>query len=193
MRGGAGNDVYVVDDAGDSVTELANEGTDTVLASVSYTLSSHVERLTLTGSLAGLSGTGNELNNLLIANAAGSTLVGWAGNDTLRGGDGNDTLIGGEGNDRLEGNAGTDQMAGGAGNDVYVVDSAADLVIELADGGTDTVLASVSYTLADHVERLTLTGTALLTGTGNALNNLLVANAAGSTLIGLAGTDTVRG
>ncbi len=193
MRAGAGNDVYVVDDAGDSVTELTGQGTDTVLASVSYTLSSQVERLTLTGNQAGLFATGNDLNNLMVANAAGSALAGLAGNDLLRGADGADTLLGGDGNDRLEGNGGADQMAGGAGNDVYLVDDGADGVWELTGEGTDTVLASVSYTLGGDVERLTLTGTAVLTGTGNALNNLLVANAAGSTLVGLAGNDTLRG
>jgi Ca2+-binding RTX toxin-like protein len=193
MRGDAGNDVYVVDDAGDSVTELTGQGTDTVLASVSYTLPSQVERLTLAGSQAGLVATGNDLSNLLVANAAGSALAGLAGNDVLRGADGADTLLGGDGNDRLEGNAGADQMAGGAGNDVYLVDDVADGVWELAGEGTDTVLASVSYTLGGDVERLTLTGLAELTGTGNALNNLLVANAAGSTLVGLAGNDTLRG
>jgi Ca2+-binding RTX toxin-like protein len=193
MAGAAGNDVYVVDDAADAVLEQAGEGTDTVLAAVSFALAGQVERLTLTGSAAGLTATGNELVNLLIANAAGSTLHGLGGNDVLRGADGSDALLGGDGNDRLEGNAGADQMAGGAGNDVYLVDDQADLVVELAGEGTDTVRASVSYTLGGDVERLTLTGTAVLTGTGNALNNLLVASATGSTLVGLAGNDTLRG
>src|SRR5262249_12113760 len=45
MIGGAGNDTYFIDSTGDVVTENANEGNDTVDASVSYTLSANVESL----------------------------------------------------------------------------------------------------------------------------------------------------
>ena len=67
MAGGAGNDTYFVDNAGDVVTEAAGEGTDTVLASVSYILAagSEVENLTGTGS-TGLTLTGNEFANTIV-------------------------------------------------------------------------------------------------------------------------------
>ena len=57
MTGGDGNDTYVVDNVGDTVTELAGEGFDTVRSSISYTLGADVERLVLTDSAA--NGTGN--------------------------------------------------------------------------------------------------------------------------------------
>lgn len=192
MAGGAGNDVYMVDDVNDTVVETAGQGTDTVLASISHTLSANVERLTLTG--AGVSsGTGNALANLMAANDAGNTLSGLDGNDTLRGGAGADTLLGGEGNDRLEGRGGADRAEGGRGNDTYVIDHSGDTAIEQADEGTDTVQAAVSFTLGANVERLALTGAEALDGTGNALANVLRGNAAANTLSGLDGNDTLRG
>ena len=49
LVGGTGNDTYVVDNAGDVVTEGAGAGTDTVQSSVTFTLGANVENLTLTG------------------------------------------------------------------------------------------------------------------------------------------------
>ena len=68
MLGGTGNDMYVVDNAGDFVVESANEGTDTVDATVSYRLTANVENLALQGS-ADLQGYGNADANMLIGNA----------------------------------------------------------------------------------------------------------------------------
>ena len=62
MTGGAGNDTYAVDNAGDVVVEASGEGADTVSSSVTYTLAANVEDLVLTGS-ANLNGTGNTLAN----------------------------------------------------------------------------------------------------------------------------------
>jgi Ca2+-binding RTX toxin-like protein len=64
MAGGTGNDTYIVDSSGDSVTEAANAGTDTVVSSVNYTLGANLENLTLTGS-ANINGTGNSFDNTL--------------------------------------------------------------------------------------------------------------------------------
>ncbi|MFY1027393.1 S8 family serine peptidase [Actinobacillus seminis] len=98
MIGGAGNDTYIVDDHLDKVIEKENQGTDTVISSVSYTLSEHVENLQLNGNKA-ISGTGNERNNSLKGNGANNRLIGYGGNDTLNGMKGNDFLMGGKGND----------------------------------------------------------------------------------------------
>ncbi|MDB9412535.1 DUF4347 domain-containing protein, partial [Microcystis aeruginosa] len=174
MTGLAGNDTYTVNDAGDLVIEALNQGTDTVQASISYTLTDNVENLTLTGT-ANLNGTGNNLNNILTGNSGNNILTGLAGNDSL------------------DGKAGADTMIGGLGNDTYTVDNTGDIVTENLNEGTDTVQASISYTLTDNVENLTLTGTANLNGTGNNLNNILTGNSGNNILTGLAGNDSLDG
>ncbi len=96
--------------------------------------------------------------------------------------------------DRIDGGAGNDTMTGGGGNDSYVVDSTADVVTESSTtGGTDTVLASVSYTLPARVENLVLTGTADLNGTGNGLSNIITGNGGSNSLAGAGGADTLDG
>ncbi len=327
LIGGSGDDQYMVDDPGDSVTELTNEGIDTVRSSVTYTLGSHLEHLTLTGALA-INGIGNELDNVLTGNSGANVLNGGPGNDTyivdsvdtvveaadegedtvhtgsnstlgpnvehlsltgsaslrgngnsldnvlqadgsisvLAGGDGDDTyviganadedilveaanggidtviaardyrlpanienltlldprvpdfgsfsllpyrsseqfvtgygnhlaniLVGGRANNVLDGGGGADTMFGDAGDDVYIVDDIRDLVIEQSDEGIDRVQSIVSYSLSEHVENLTLMGTASINGTGNALNNDMRGNEAPNVLDGGAGNDTLSG
>jgi Ca2+-binding RTX toxin-like protein len=167
MAGGAGNDIYVVDAAGDVVTEAASAGTDEVRTTLSsYTLGANVENLRYIGT-GNFTGTGNTLANVL---------TGGAGNDTLDGGTGTDTLI------------------GGAGNDVYIVDVAADVVTENANEGTDEVrTALTTYTLGANIEKLTFTGTAAFTGTGNALDNVITGGNGADTLNGGAGNDALNG
>jgi Ca2+-binding RTX toxin-like protein len=172
LTGGTGDDIYIVDSTTDIINELADEGTDTVRSSVNYTLTaSNVENIELTGTAT--SATGNTLNNVITGNANA---------DTLNGGGGIDVLI------------------GGAGDDTYVVDSVTDTITEVAGGGTDTIQSSVTYSLANpdfaglaFVENLTLTGAAIINGTGNSLNNLIIGNTAANILEGLAGTDTLQG
>ncbi len=165
MAGGLGNDSYVVDDAGDVVIEAADEGSDTVRTSVSYTLGSNVEKLVLQGT-ANLNGTGNGLANTLTGNA---------------------------GNNLLDGGLGADTMIGGSGNDTYVVDDAGDVLSEALDGGLDTVQSSVGYRLRANIENLTLTGSAHIDGTGNELANVLLGNAGNNILDGELGADTMTG
>ena len=174
LSGGLGNDTYVVDSTNDVINEAANEGVDLAQASVTYALSAEVENLTLIGTSV-ISGTGNTLDNVLSGNSAANTLTGGAGNDTLNGGAGIDTLL------------------GGAGNDIYVVDSATDILTENLGEGTDTVQSSVTLTLANNLENLSLTGASLINGTGNALDNLLTGNTAANVLTGAAGNDTLNG
>ncbi len=105
MTGGTGDDIYQVDDstaAGgiDLVTEAAGEGTDTVLSSVTYTLTLNVENLTLAGN--NINGTGNTLDNIITGSAGNNMLTGLAGNDILVGGAGADIPIGGAGSDTID-------------------------------------------------------------------------------------------
>ena len=133
MAGGLGNDIYRVDNAGDVVMELDGEGTDTIEASQDYVL-----------------GDGSSVENL--------TLIGAA--HAATGNSGDNVLTGGIGADTLDGGAGIDTLVGGAGNDTYRVDSTTDVIVEQAAGGTDTVVSSVDFALANgsNVENLTLTG-----------------------------------
>ncbi|MDP3483566.1 MAG: Ig-like domain-containing protein [Sulfuricella sp.] len=210
MSGGAGNDTYVVDNVGDIVTEGLNAGTDLVQSGITYTLTANVENLTLTGADV-IDGTGNTLNNIITGNSSANVLDGGAGVDTIYAGTGDDTLIGGDGNDALYGEAGNDLLQGNAGNDLldggvgadtmqgglnddtYVVDNVGDLVVENLAEGTDLVQSSITYTLTDNVENLTLTGAANINGTGNVLNNIILGNSGANVLTGLEGNDTLNG
>ena len=117
---------------------------------------------------------------------------GW-GDDRLYGYAGADTLNGYDGNDLLDGGAGADTLRGGSGDDNYLVDTAADIIVELAGEGWDSVDSPVALTLAANVDALTLTGAAAINGTGNALPNIIVGNTAANVLDGKGGADVLRG
>ncbi|HVR66035.1 MAG TPA: CAP domain-containing protein [Verrucomicrobiae bacterium] len=193
MSGGLGDDEYIVDLAGDKISEAASQGTDTVLSNVSWILGANLENLTLINAAA-LNGVGNALVNIIIGNASSNLLSGGAGNDTLQSDGGNDTLDGG---------AGADRMEGGSGDDTYVIDDLdtdgagwdkGDVVSD--SGGVDTVRSYFAVDLsADYpgIENAALLGTAAIAATGAASANWLSGNKAGNQLIGLAGNDTLDG
>ncbi|MEH2349229.1 MAG: cadherin-like domain-containing protein, partial [Nostoc sp.] len=192
LNGGIGNDIYIVDNPGDTITEGLNAGTDLVKSSVSFVLTDNVENLTLTGTDA-INGTGNSLKNILIGNTGANILSGGDGNDSLFGSSGNDTLLGGAGDDTLDGGLGTDSLNGGAGNDVYTVDNLNDIITEGLNAGIDLVKSSVSWVLGDNLEKLTLTGSGVINGTGNNLDNVLIGNTAANILSGGDGNDSLIG
>ena len=120
MEGGTGDDVYIVDNAGDSVVEASGEGIDEVYTSLAtYTLGNNVENLYYNGGAGNFTLTGNALDNIIFGGGGNDTLSGLDGNDTLRGQTGNDTLSGGNGNDLLVGGSGIDDLTGGAGADTF--------------------------------------------------------------------------
>ncbi len=168
LQGGAGNDTYVAVDAGDTIEEGLNAGTDLVQTAMNaFTLGANLENLTYTGT-GNFAGTGNGLNN---------TITGGAGNDVLDGGAGNDILI------------------GGAGNDTYRLDVSTDRVTEAANAGTDTVIysGSTNYTLGANVENLVYTGDAAIVLTGNGLANEITGGAGNDDILGGGGNDTLLG
>jgi Ca2+-binding RTX toxin-like protein len=166
MVGGLGNDTYVIDGTGDIIIELASEGTDLVRSAISMTLGANLENLTLTGTSA-ISGTGNDLNNIITGN---------------------------DGSNLLDGGVGADRLIGGLGDDTFIVDNIGDVLTEaLSTGGLDVVMSSVTYTLSNYIERLNLTGSASVNATGNTLANTLAGNAGDNVLNGGSGADTLIG
>ena len=178
LYGEDGSDTYVVNAIGDKTIETSNLATDidTVRSSVNWTLGANIENLVLTGSTA-INGAGNSLANVMTGNS------------------GANTLSGGSGNDRLDGGLGNDNMVGGTGNDIYFVNAALDKVTETSNVASeiDTVNSAVTWTLGANLERLTLTGSSAISGTGNTLANTIIGNAAANILSGSSGNDVLSG
>ena len=180
-----------VDNVGDTVTELADEGYDIVNSWIdNFVLGDNFERLTLSENLAsGLvssayTGTGNSADNTLSANSYDNFLYGMGGNDIIYGRDGNDLLDGG---------SGADTLIGGLGDDTYYVDNTLDGITESSGQGADLVISSVAYTLRSNLENLTLTGVSNINGTGNTSDNVLTGNSGRNVLNGMTGADTLIG
>ena len=190
LQGGAGDDSYIVDNVGDVVNEVANEGTDTVQSSISFTLGTEVENLNGAGT-TGLTLTGNTLLNII---------NGTSGGDVLEGG--NDAFV--------------DTLAGGLGNDTYIIRNTVavtaaqtDVITEVPNAGNDTALVVASaertaYALDNGVSienvvasdvsstlRLDLTGNDLAQNiAGNNGVNILTGGGGADTLTGFGGNDT---
>lgn len=167
LTGGTGDDLYHVDESADTIVEAAAEGFDVVTSTASeYALSANLERLMLVEGSQAQVGIGSADDNELFGNSNGN---------------------------RLDGAGGNDLMQGGLGNDTYVVDSAGDVIVELAGEGNDTVESSIDYVLGTTLENLVLTGSADLDGIGNDGDNVLVGNAGANRLDGGLGGDDMYG
>lgn len=216
LIGGDGNDTYVVDSVGDTVTELSNEGLDTVQASIAYALGAHVENLTLTGTNA-ISGTGNAGNNVITGNAGNNVLEGLGGADQLIGGNGADTAsyansasavtvslmtgaaAGGDAAgdtfssiENVTGSQGDDTIEGSANNNILNGGLGIDTVTYAnATAGVRVSLASTGGQKTGGSGQDTILGFENLTG--SAFNDTLTGSAGANTLSGLAGNDTLNG
>jgi trimeric autotransporter adhesin len=151
MVGGKGSDNYVVDVIGETVTELAGQGDDTVESHlVSYTLAANVEVLAL--SSGAVNGTGNASDNRMFGNGADNKLDGGGGFDLLFGAGGNDSMLGGLGFDYLDGGIGNDTLKGGG--DVDYLNGGAGADVMYGEAGKDGFL----YRIDDPAELATLGG-----------------------------------
>jgi Ca2+-binding RTX toxin-like protein len=184
MIGGKGNDIYHSDST-DVITELANEGTDTIVGAktnISYAVYAAIENLVYTG-IGNVSLTGNGLSNVVVGGAGNNTILGGAGHDVVVGGNGSDNVQGNTGDDILYGGSvvgienttalrdtfirnfaraadgAADTLAGGDGSDIYIIDEMGDAISEIStDTGTDVVLSTVDFSMkgALNVEALVL-------------------------------------
>lgn len=138
---------------------------------------------------------GTKASDLLVGTEGDDAIRGRRGDDSLQGGGGDDLLYGNAGDDWLDGGTGADTMRGGFGNDTYRVDDPLDQVLDKADGGVDTVVSSIDWTLDDRIENLVLDGEVgtFLHGTGNERDNVISASFGQVTIDGLGGNDTIVG
>ncbi|NOT72414.1 MAG: hypothetical protein HOP09_14410 [Hyphomicrobium sp.] len=177
LTGGSGDDIYILNDVVESMTELADEGSDTIQAGFAADLASfaNFENFVFTGTSDG-NLTGTSADNRLTGNSGVNVITGGGGNDTLTGGGAIDTLN------------------GGLGDDTFVVGADADVISD--DGGIDTIISTVTRALQDAsvvLENITLEGNAAANATGNAQANILIGNGGINILNGRGGADTMTG
>ena len=179
VTGNALDNAYYVSTFDTVIKENDKEGTDTVYASVSFTIQNdpNVENLTLvepsTPDSVALYGAGNSSANLIIGNSKNNVLDGMV---------------------NLDPNS-QDTLQGGDGDDLYYVHNVGDIVVESAGAksGNDTVVSWLhDYTLSANVEKLILVEDAA-NGTGNSLGNVITGNALDNILNGKDGNDTIDG
>ncbi|WP_269780305.1 hypothetical protein [Methylobacterium sp. Leaf118] len=175
LHGDAGNDTYLIDNAGDQVVEARGGGWDSVATSVTYSLAA-----------------GQEVEELRVLLSVGDRDIDLTGNAFAQ------TIRGNGGANRIDGGGGTDTLIGGAGDDTYLVDDAGDQVTEAAGGGRDAVAAGVSYTLAagqeiEELRVLASVGDRAIDLTGNSLAQTLIGNTGANVLNGGWGNDVLTG
>jgi Ca2+-binding RTX toxin-like protein len=197
LTGGLGNDAIIGGGGSDTAVYSGNKAAYTV-----YTADG------VSGSISGADGTDTltDITSLEFADGTFSFLsfkptgggtggvTGTSGPDALSGTAGADTMKGLAGNDVLNGLAGADVMIGGTGNDTYYVENIGDIVREVVNQGTDTIISSITISaLKANVENVKLLGTGSLKLVGNSLNNVITGNAGNNVLSGMGGNDKIIG
>jgi serralysin len=174
MMGGTGDDEFIVDNLGDTVWELTDQGHERVFTTVSFTLGDNVEDLYLSSLGGAIDGTGNDDDNMISGNEFDNVLKGEGGKDHLIGNGGKDTIYGGDGDDYM------------------VVDGQEDLVIEYFGQGNDTIFSTATYFLSNNVENLGLGG-GNINGFGNDDGNRIWGGSGNNSLTGYGGDDEING
>ena len=200
LQGTAGDDIFLVDDTGDRITETADAGFDRVETTLEgYTLAGHIEQLIRRGA-ADFIGNGNALANSLIGGAGNDTLGGLDGNDDIAGNSGDDWLVGSNGEDLLQGQSGADMLLGGWQSDALFGGTGADRLIgdqewlssrgpnDRLDGGDD---ADLLIGDATNIYGSGRGGNDRLTG--GAGNDILIGDGDAMTDSARGGADTLEG
>jgi Ca2+-binding RTX toxin-like protein len=170
MIGGAGDDTYYVYSTNDTVIENPGEGNDGIILVIqgldTYTLPNNIEKVR-SGGFYCRRVNGNSLNNII---------------------DGYNFRI-------IDGGAGEDTLIGNIDTNFYIVDNVNDVIIEPnpSKASFDYVESSVTWTLGDYLEELTLTGSANINGTGNSLKNTINGNSGNNIIDGKGGIDRMVG
>lgn len=200
LQGTARDDIFLVDDPGDRITEAADAGFDRVETTLdSYTLGGNIEALIRRGA-ADFSGNGNALGNMMIGGAGSDALSGLGGNDDIAGNSGDDLLSGGNGEDLLWGEAGADMLLGGWQSDMLSGGTGADRLVgdqewlssqganDRLDGGDD---ADLLIGDATNIYGSGKGGSDRLTG--GAGNDILIGDGDVMTDSAKGGADTLEG
>ncbi|MDQ0462301.1 Ca2+-binding RTX toxin-like protein [Caulobacter ginsengisoli] len=183
IKGGVGNDT-LQGGVGDDML-FGGDGTDN--------LDGQNDNDRLDGGIGNDTLAGGSGNDILDGGADNDNLDGGTGNDALNGGIGVDILSGGDGNDVLDGGTGADGMTGGLGDDTFYVDDASDTTTEASGQGTDSVRATLNWTLSANIENLIQDGSGNIDGVGNGLANTMTGNGGANSLDGLGGDDLLKG
>jgi Ca2+-binding RTX toxin-like protein len=188
MNGDDGNDTYIVT-AGDVLVDSG--GTDTVETSITWSLGTEFENLTMTGT-GNITMQGNNLNNLIVGNSGNNTFNARAGDDTILAGAGNDRIdmfgngFASYGNEVVDGGEGFDNIDfSGYAKSGITVNLATGQIAGGGDGGLGTVAIS-------NVE-MVITGAFNDRFTGNSGANNFDGRGGNDTLSGGGGADTLTG
>jgi Ca2+-binding RTX toxin-like protein len=176
LKGSKGDDIYLVDNPGDIVTELAGEGTDTVrTALAAYALGAELENLEFTG-VGAATLTGNALANKITGGTGADTMAGGASNDTYVVDNAGDVVI-----EATEQGSDTVLVATTAGLTTYTLSATAEVeVLKAADPASKAHIELYGNDFGQRIE-------------GNAGDDFLDGGKGDDALYGMDGNDDLNG